>query len=85
MKLFAVICATCLGAVAFAPMTATAKDKDKTKPADGAKPEKAAKKPKLNHVVAFKFKDSATKEQIKEIEDAFRALKTKIPQQPRGT
>ena len=78
MKLFALICATCLGAVAFAPMTATAKDK--TKPADGSKPEKAAKKPKLNHVVAFKFKDSATKEQIKEVEDAFRALKTKVPQ-----
>jgi hypothetical protein len=35
---------------------------------------------KLRHVVAFKFKDTATKEQIKEVEDAFRALKTKIPQ-----
>ena len=33
---------------------------------------------KLNHVVAFKFKESATKEQIKEIEDAFRDLKKKI-------
>jgi hypothetical protein len=35
---------------------------------------------KLRHVVAFKFKDTATTEQIKEVEDAFRALKTKIPQ-----
>jgi len=33
---------------------------------------------KLQHVVAFKFKESATKEQIKEVEDAFRALKKKI-------
>lgn len=37
-------------------------------------------KKKLRHVVALKFKDSATKEQIKEVEEAFRALKTKIPQ-----
>jgi hypothetical protein len=35
---------------------------------------------KLRHVVAFKFKDTATKEKIKEVEDAFRALKGKIPQ-----
>lgn len=34
---------------------------------------------KLRHVVAFKFKDSATPQQIKEVEAAFRALKTKIP------
>jgi len=31
-----------------------------------------AKGGKLRHVVAFKFKDTATKEQIKEVEDAFR-------------
>lgn len=35
---------------------------------------------RLLHVVSFKFKDSASKEQIKQIEEAFRALKTKIPQ-----
>jgi hypothetical protein len=35
---------------------------------------------KLRHVVAFKFKPTATKQQIKEVEDAFSALKTKIPQ-----
>jgi hypothetical protein len=39
-----------------------------------------AKKETLRHVVAFKFKDTATPDQIKEIENAFRALKTKIPE-----
>ena len=33
----------------------------------------------LRHVVLFKFKDSATPEQIKEVENAFRALPGKIP------
>jgi len=33
----------------------------------------------LYHVVSFKFKESATKEQIKEVEDAFAALQSKIP------
>ena len=38
------------------------------------------KKPKgkLLHVVSFKFKDTASKEQIKEVEGAFRDLKKKI-------
>ena len=35
-------------------------------------------KGKLLHVVSFKFKDSAKKEQIKQVEDAFRELKNKI-------
>jgi hypothetical protein len=39
-----------------------------------------AQKGTLRHVVAFKFKDTATPDQIKEIENAFRALKTKIPE-----
>jgi hypothetical protein len=39
---------------------------------------KEKKSGKLLHVVAFKFKESATKEQIKEVEDAFRDLKKKI-------
>jgi len=39
--------------------------------------EKTAKT-KLHHVVAFKFKDGTTKEQIKQVEDAFRDLKKKI-------
>jgi hypothetical protein len=33
---------------------------------------------KLRHVVAFKFKQNATGEQIKQVEDAFRELKKKI-------
>jgi hypothetical protein len=33
---------------------------------------------KLYHVVSFKFKESASKEQIKQVEDAFRDLKKKI-------
>lgn len=45
--------------------------------ADEAKSEPAQT---LYHVVSFKFKDSATKEQITEVENAFVALKTKIPE-----
>jgi hypothetical protein len=40
----------------------------------------APKKGTVRHVVAFKFKDTASPEQIKQVEDAFRALKTNIPQ-----
>ena len=38
----------------------------------------AGAKAKLRHVVAFKFKQTATREQIKQVEDAFRDLKKKI-------
>lgn len=38
----------------------------------------AAKQGKLRHVVAFKFKDTATKDDIKKVETAFRDLKKKI-------
>lgn len=34
---------------------------------------------KLFHVVSFKFKETAKKEEIKAVEDAFAALKEKIP------
>jgi len=34
----------------------------------------------LRHVVLFKFKDSATPAQVKEVEDAFRQLPSKIKQ-----
>lgn len=37
-------------------------------------------KSKLLHVVAFKFKETATKDQVEEIVKAFRGLKKKIPQ-----
>ena len=39
----------------------------------------SAKNGKLRHVGSFKFKDTATPDQIREVEDAFRALKNKIP------
>ena len=38
----------------------------------------AAKKGKLRHVVAFKFKETATPQDIKKVETAFRDLKKKI-------
>ena len=41
-------------------------------------PAQQAGKGQLLHVVSFKFKDTASKEQIKQVEDAFRDLKKKI-------
>ena len=35
---------------------------------------------KLQHVVCFKFKPAATAQDIKKVEEAFQALKQKIPQ-----
>ena len=35
---------------------------------------------KINHVVSFKFKSTATAEDIKKVETSFAALKEKIPQ-----
>jgi hypothetical protein len=43
-----------------------------------ADPPAKDKDAKLRHVVSFKFKATVTKEKIKEVEDAFRALKGKI-------
>ena len=40
----------------------------------------SAKATNLRHVVAFKFKEGTAPEKIKEVEDAFRALKGKIPE-----
>ena len=37
------------------------------------------KKTKLRHVVAFKFKETTTKEQIQKVEEAFAQLPKKIP------
>jgi Stress responsive A/B Barrel Domain len=39
-----------------------------------------SEQPKLRHMVAFKFKDSATPKQVDSIIKAFRALPRKIPQ-----
>ncbi|MCE7044303.1 Dabb family protein [Dyadobacter sp. CY312] len=41
-------------------------------------PKNTPPKKMLRHVVLFKFKDSATPAQVKEVEDAFRALPSKI-------
>ena len=49
-------------------------NQDQTKPQ--AKPQT---KGELLHVVSLKFKEGATKEQIKGVEDAFSALPSKIP------
>jgi stress responsive alpha/beta barrel protein len=49
--------------------------REKPKGAEGGTPAKGA----LYHVVSLKFKDSATKEQVKAVEDAFRGLKEKVP------
>ncbi len=38
------------------------------------------KEARLQHVVAFKFKSTATKDQIKQVETAFRDLQKKIPE-----
>src|SRR6185295_11614396 len=42
--------------------------------------ENPAIKATVRHMVAFKFKETTTPQQVKQVEDAFRALKTKIPQ-----
>ncbi|MCI0745040.1 MAG: Dabb family protein [Verrucomicrobia subdivision 3 bacterium] len=69
MKTIALLIAITLSACLTLP-AAEGKEKDKDA--------KSAGKGKLLHVVSFKFKDTATKEQIKQVEDAFRGLKKKI-------
>ena len=81
MKLRSLLCAALTAALTLATMTTTRAQE--TKPAKAAKKAEKkteGKKPKaakLQHVVAFKFKDGAD---VKKVEEAFRALKTKIPQ-----
>ena len=41
---------------------------------------KTPKMGKVRHIVALKFKDTATAEQIKQVETSFAELKTKVPQ-----
>ncbi len=45
--------------------------------ADASKPAGSAT---LRHMVGFKFKSTTTEKEIKQVEDAFRDLKKKIPQ-----
>ena len=47
---------------------------------DSKKEIKATEQQKLRHVVLFKFKEGTTSDDIKKVEDAFRALPDKIPQ-----
>lgn len=76
MKLTLIRCLSLAFTVAFI-MNLVAKDDPKPTP---ARAEKTPRTGRLNHVVSFKFKETASKEQIKEIEEAFRTLKAKIPQ-----
>ncbi len=59
-----------LGLIALTYILATSPDADGSHPRAG----------KLRHVVLFKFKPTATPEQIKQVENAFRALPAKIPE-----
>lgn len=58
--------------------TMNAQSREESKSATAAS--RTNRNARLNHVVSFKFKDAATKDQVKEVEEAFRTLKTKIPQ-----
>ena len=65
-KLAIIICASCLLALALNTEAASASSK--------------TARGKVSHLVSFKFKETATPEQIKEVETAFQDLKKKIPQ-----
>ena len=68
------VAAAVLVGVLFAPTSFAAE------PAASREKSKDEAKAALYHVVSLKFKESATKEQIKAVEDAFRGLKGKIPE-----
>ena len=54
--------------------------REKTKDADAKSAEaKGDAKGAIYHVVSLKFKPSASKDQVKAVEDAFRGLKEKVP------
>lgn len=83
MKFIQLARASMMAALLLTTMTATAADpaKKKADKAEAKKSETARPaKSQLLHVVSFKFKDSATKEDIRKVEEAFRALKSKVPQ-----
>lgn len=48
--------------------------------ADAAETAKPKGRGRLSHLVAFKYKDTASAADIQKVEDAFAALRTKIPQ-----
>jgi hypothetical protein len=63
-----------LAVVLFAAFAVTAMAADAAKPKKAKEPKKAL----LKHVVAFKFKEGTSKEDIAKVEDEFKALKKKI-------
>jgi hypothetical protein len=76
IKPLAVAAAVLLGVFVASASLAAEPAAGREKPKDeGGTPAKGA----IYHVVSLKFKDSATKEQIKTVEDAFRGLKEKVP------
>lgn len=66
-----------LGAVAFSSCQ-NADSKSETTESEKVTTEPTEPKKMLRHVVLFKFKDSSTPAQVKEVEDAFLALPSKI-------
>lgn len=66
MKMMMMICAVLCGVLGSVALTAFGADAS----GGGAR---------LRHVVAFKFKDTASKEDVTKVEKAFKALKEKIP------
>lgn len=72
-----VLAAAVIGLTMVPPMKLNAKDEAKPAAAAASRTNRNAR---LNHVVSFKFKETASKDQVKEVEEAFRSLKTKIPQ-----
>lgn len=73
---FATLCLTALTATAADAGGASRKAGAKS---ESAKPAKGGKS-QLLHVVSFKFKDTASKDDIRKVEEAFHALKAKVPQ-----
>ena len=74
MKNVILLVALILGCAVVLPALAADASAQKPKPTKQAKADTA----RLFHVVSLKFKDTATKDQIKAVEEAFRALKKKI-------
>ncbi|MDH5366334.1 MAG: Dabb family protein [Cyclobacteriaceae bacterium] len=72
MKLKLILLCTLALIITVAATTISINDKEVTTP-------EMQSKMKLRHVVMFKFKDTASKEDIKKVEEAFAALPSKIP------
>ncbi len=80
MKFTLLVSATLLVTLCLTAMAASAAESSGTRKKAANREVQKAGKAQLLHVVSFKFKDTATKEDIRKVEEAFRALKSKIPQ-----